>query len=118
VFISLTHSDGRFDPEDATFIIEARTGWPIAIKRAIDAESRLEAAEAENSAIMNAMKTLRLAYDSGVEGDGLAAAVAEFFDRVFVYEDYACPRCGVAVCLDGDNWCPECLSARFPEVTE
>ena len=31
--------------EDATFIAEARTGWPHAIKRAMDAEIRMEMAE-------------------------------------------------------------------------
>ena len=31
VFISITHSDGRLDPEDAAFYSEAREGWPDAL---------------------------------------------------------------------------------------
>jgi hypothetical protein len=38
-FISVTNSDGRLDPQDAKFYSEARTGWPYAIRRAMEAEA-------------------------------------------------------------------------------
>lgn len=42
VFISMTNSEGRLYPEDAKFIKEARIGWPEAIKRAKEAEEKVD----------------------------------------------------------------------------
>ncbi|WP_058301720.1 hypothetical protein [Gorillibacterium timonense] len=39
--LSITHADGRFDPENAKFIVEAREGWPEAIQRALKAEAEV-----------------------------------------------------------------------------
>jgi hypothetical protein len=41
-FINVAHTEGRFDPEDATFITEARVGWPYAIQRALEAEREID----------------------------------------------------------------------------
>lgn len=41
-FISVTHSDGRLDPDDAYFIVEAREGWAYAIRRAMEAEDKID----------------------------------------------------------------------------
>lgn len=42
VFISVTNSDGRLNPEDARFYAEARDGWPYAIRRAMKAEEEID----------------------------------------------------------------------------
>lgn len=42
VFISITRTDGRLEPEDAKFIAEAREGWAHAIKRAQKAEEQVD----------------------------------------------------------------------------
>jgi hypothetical protein len=42
VFISITRTDGRLEPEDAKFIADAREGWPHAIKRAKEAEEQVD----------------------------------------------------------------------------
>lgn len=42
VFISITRSDGRLDPEDTTFIAAAREGWSYAIRRALEAEAEID----------------------------------------------------------------------------
>lgn len=45
MFISVTNSDGRLNPDDAKFYSEARAGWPHAIRRAIEAELKIEMLE-------------------------------------------------------------------------
>ena len=42
VLLSITLTDGRFLPEDARFIAEAREGWPYAIRRALAAEAEVD----------------------------------------------------------------------------
>jgi len=42
VTMSITLTDGRFLPEDARFIAEAREGWPYAIRRALVAEAEVD----------------------------------------------------------------------------
>lgn len=54
--LAFCESIGRAD--DARFIAEARTGWPEAIRRAMDAEKRLMAAEAEVGRLSTGIKEL------------------------------------------------------------
>lgn len=42
VFISVTHSDGRFSPEDAAFFVSARNGWPETIRELQVAEAKID----------------------------------------------------------------------------
>lgn len=46
-FISITGTEGRLSLKDATFIAEARSGWPYAIRRALEAEARVDKLENE-----------------------------------------------------------------------
>jgi len=59
VFISLTHSDGRLDPEDAQFIVEAREGWPHAIRRAKTAEDEVDRLEAKLDSLQDELRMLQ-----------------------------------------------------------
>ncbi|MGN7457868.1 hypothetical protein ACTHPH_23910 [Paenibacillus pasadenensis] len=47
LFLDIAHSEGRLDPEDARFIVEARVGWPHAIRRAIAAEAQVDKLQEE-----------------------------------------------------------------------
>jgi hypothetical protein len=57
------------------FIAEARTGWPHAIERAINAESELRR-------VREAIGGLRLAYERGDADEALAIAVSSFMREV------------------------------------
>lgn len=48
VFVSITRSDGRLDPNDARFIAEARTGWPAALDEIERLEHEIARLRAEN----------------------------------------------------------------------
>lgn len=47
LILSIAYSEGRLDPEDARFIVEARVGWPHAIRRAIIAEEQVDKLQEE-----------------------------------------------------------------------
>lgn len=71
---------GDYGPEraeDATFIIEARTGWPIAIERAINAEAEVERL---NNGIVRLRDQLICDLDAVTSGDTdvLSAAYENF----------------------------------------
>ncbi|WP_342480464.1 hypothetical protein NST07_25965 [Paenibacillus sp. FSL L8-0340] len=64
-----------YEDVDATFIAEARTGWPIAIERAINAEGELRR-------VREAIGWLRFAYERGDADEALAIAVSTFMREV------------------------------------
>lgn len=96
--------------DDATFIVEARTGWPHAIERAINAEARVQelcdnnayyiafAVRADDrrweleeavsrmgndlADVEEAIGRLRLAYERGDADEALAIAVSTFLREV------------------------------------
>lgn len=64
------------EPEDERFIIEAREGWPEAIRRAI-------AAEAENERLYAEIHELYKAFDNGVPDGDFEPALDGFFRGVY-----------------------------------
>lgn len=68
-----------------TFIAEAREGWPEAIRRAIDAESRLNAAEAEVEQLRSELMTVfqRAKNDVRRREGGMSVGTATFADYPF-----------------------------------
>lgn len=59
LFLSIAHSDGRLDPNDAQFVTEARAGWPHAILRAKTAEEQLIAADDKIDRLQHELRMLQ-----------------------------------------------------------